>query len=78
MDSKQVFDVTDHSGATSRHLAVDKESAIQAHLIHYGLMYLQEDPNVSNGVLLSDFKESRESICWDKNCCIVAASEVGK
>lgn len=69
-----VFDVTDHTGEKTRHLAVDKNAAIQAHFTHLGLLGMNPEPTVSKGVPLSEFKENRNTICWDIYCC-VAGSE---
>lgn len=70
-----VYDVKDYTGAESRHLAIDKEAAIQAHLIHYGLLYLKEPPEVSNGIPLSKFKNNRKTICWDLSCCLAGGTK---
>ena len=70
-----VYDVIDHTGAKSRHLCVNKISAIQAHLIHYGLSYLQEPPKVSDGIPLIELY--RSSICWDLFCCMAGATDYG-
>lgn len=69
-----VYDVTDHTGEKTRHLAVNKEAAIQAHMIHFGLFSLQEEPEVSDGISLSKFRDRRDTICWDLNCCMAAMS----
>jgi hypothetical protein len=69
-----VYDVEDSTGAKSRHLAINKKSAIQAHLVHYGLSYLKEPPTISNGVSLNEFTD-RNSICWNKHCCLAGASD---
>jgi hypothetical protein len=47
-----VYKVTDHTGAESSHEAVNEEGAVQAHLVHYGLLYLCKEPKVeiSSGV----------------------------
>lgn len=68
-----VYEVEDWLGTKSRHLAINKESAIQAHLVHYGLSYLKEPSDVSNGKPLSEFKD-RSLICWNKYCCLAGAS----
>jgi len=68
-----VYTVTDYTGAQSTHLAASKESAIQAHLVHYGLIGLQYTPKVDDGIPLSEVK--RDLICWDTSCCFVGASE---
>jgi hypothetical protein len=70
-----IYDVEDCTGAKTRHLAVGKESAIQAHLVHLGLSYLKEPPKVSGGKPLNEFTD-RSSICWDVHCCMVAASSI--
>lgn len=71
-DKMLVYEVEDYMGTKSRHLAINKESAIQAHLVHYGLSYLKKPPVVSNGKPLSEFKD-RSSICWNKYCCLAGA-----
>lgn len=71
----KVFTVTDHTGETTKHLAVNKESAIQAHLVHFGLFYLKEEPKVNEGKDLSNFKNSRDEICWDTYCCMAGAED---
>jgi len=72
-----VYTVKDHTGEETTHLAISKESAIQAHLIHFSLLYLLSVPEVSEGILLSKIKD-RKTICWDPNCCIVGATDYNK
>lgn len=67
-----VYDIKDYTGAKTRHLAINKGSAIQAHLVHFGLSYLVEVPSVSKGQPLEKFK--RNSICWNTRCCLAGAS----
>jgi len=73
-----VYTVTDHTGEITKHLAVDKEGAIQAHLIHFGLLYLKEEPLVSEGVSLSEYKKDRSEICWELGCALVSSKAVTK
>ena len=70
-----VYTVTDHTGESTKHLAASKESAIQAHLVHFGLIYLNQEPEVDNGIPLSEFKDNRDQICWDTICCLVGATK---
>lgn len=70
----KVFTVVDYTGSVTKHLAVSKESAIQAHLVHFGLSYLKEEPVVDEGKQLIDFK-NRDEICWDTYCCLTAATQ---
>lgn len=70
----KIFTVTDHTGATTKHLAINKISAIQAHLVHFGLSYLEKEPIVDNGITLSNIKYNRTEICWDKYCCLTGAT----
>ena len=49
--------VEDSFGASSVHDAEDKDEAIQRHLLHYGLLYLEHEPNVTdtpNGIPCRD------------------------
>ena len=68
-----VYRVKDHTGDETYHLAVNKDSAIQAHLVHFGLSYLSHVPEVSDGKNLGEF-EDRSIICWDTYCCLAAAT----
>lgn len=72
-----VYTVEDHTGAITIHLALNKESAIQAHLMHFGLRYLEVYPNVSEGVPLSEIKD-RSIICWDVHCALAGATDYRK
>jgi len=74
MKKMKVFTVIDHTGETTKHLAVNKLSAIQAHLVHFGLSYLEKEPKVDGGIELSNFKDNRDEICWDIYCCITGAT----
>lgn len=71
-----IYCVKDHTGAETKHLAINKESAIQAHMIHFGLTGLKEKPKVDEGIKLSEFVMSRKEICWDSICSLVAATKV--
>jgi len=70
----KVYTVIDYTGEKTKHLAVSKEAAIQAHLVHYGLFYLKKEPAVDEGKDLSEFKD-RSEICWDVYCCLAGASK---
>ena len=70
----RVFTVKDHTDSESIHLAIDKDSAIQSHLVHFGLLGLYEVPEVDKGIPLKDWRD-RSRICWDTYCCLVGASE---
>ena len=72
--SMAVYDVEDYTGEKSIHLSVNKESAIQAHLMHYGLFYINGWVKVVRIRKLIEIK-NRDSICWDSHCCLVAATE---
>ena len=74
----KVFTVTDHTGETTKHLALNKEFAIQAHLIHFGLIWLEKEPIVDEGEDLINFKNNRSEICWDKYCCLAGATDYSK
>jgi len=65
-----VYDTEDSSGAKSRHLAVSKEAAAQAHLVHFGL--LSENVKISDGIPLISIS-NRKSICWESQCIIIGA-----
>ena len=78
MDMMLVYDVTDHTGEKTRHLAVNKESAVQAHLVHLDLLFLSGEIKVSDGTPLSEFKNNRDTICWKPNCCLMAATDYSK
>jgi len=71
-----VYKVKDHTGEETLHLAVNKVSAIQAHLVHFGLAYLKEVPQVSDGVCLEGIP-NRNTICWDVYCCLAGATSYG-
>ncbi len=70
----KVFEVTDHTNSKSIHLSVNKEAAIQAHLYHYGLLGLDKEPQVNDGIPLEDWKKKRDTICWDSVCVLIASS----
>ena len=46
-----VYDVIDYTGAVTRHLAMNEESAVQAHLVHLGLSSSAKTPNVQGAPL---------------------------
>lgn len=70
--SMKVYTLRDHKGSESTHLAIDFDAAIQAHLMHYGLLGLYGDIEEISCKELSEIKD-RSTICWDLNCCLVAA-----
>jgi len=72
----EVYVVQDHSTcrAKSIHFAVDEEAAIQAHLVHYGLLGLDERPKVRCVGGLPRIR--RDRICWDVRCVLTGASVV--
>jgi hypothetical protein len=72
----KVYEVTDQYGSMSIHFSVSKEAAIQAHMIHFGLLWLEGDVQVSDGLTLDEWHNAgreRDEICWDKFCCLVGA-----
>lgn len=70
-----VYDVEDHTGEETRHLAVNKDAAVQAHMIHFGLLRLEKEPKVSEGRQLSEFSGERHTICWELCCCLAAMAD---
>ena len=70
----RVFTVLDHTGESTNHFAVGAEEAIQAHLVHFGLLGLEKSPTVTVQDLI-DVKD-RSIICWDIECCLVGAVEI--
>ena len=70
----KVRTVRDYTGMESTHLSTNNESAIQAHLTHYGLLYLKEDPEITKTQELSEI-EDRKTICWNTICCLAAAND---
>lgn len=73
----RVYTVEDYTGVESIHLAVNEKSAIQAHLMHYGLFYISGDIKV---VKVRDLIEVRDrgEICFDKYCCLIGATDYNK
>lgn len=67
-----VYKVKDYTGEETVHLASGKIAAIQAHLIHFGLIYLEKEPEVSEPIFLKDI-EDRSIICWEPYCCLAGA-----
>lgn len=72
--SMAVYDVEDYTKAKSTHLSVNKESAVQAHLMHYGLLYISGWIKVVRVRELREVK-NRDTVCWDSHCCLVVATE---
>lgn len=72
----KVYTVRDYAGETTTHLAVDFKAAVQAHLIHFGLLYLKREIGV---VCIKELKEvkDRSTVCWDKYCCLAGATDYG-
>ena len=71
----KVHTLRDYTGCESTHLAIDFEAAVQAHLMHYGLCGLNGDIEEIDCKELSEI-EDRNTICWDLNCCLVAATDL--
>lgn len=57
----RLWQVTDYTGAKSVHYAVGAEHAIQKHLVHYGLLFLEEKPRAQ---VVLGFAE----VCYDSYC----------
>jgi hypothetical protein len=70
----KVYTIRDHAGCESTHLAVSSEAAIQAHLFHYGLLYLEGEITIVSVKELIDVE--RSSICWEPTCCLIGATNV--
>ena len=69
----KVYKLKDYTGSESTHLAINKDSAIQAHLQHYGLLSLPGDIHVIEEIELKDLKD-RSTICWEPLCVLVGAT----
>lgn len=69
-----VYDVEDYTGEKTIHLCVNKESAIQAHLMHYRLLYINGWIKVTGTRKLKDVK-NRNEVCWDAYYCLAAVTE---
>lgn len=67
----KVYTVRDHTGEETIHLATDFFAAVQAHLTHFGLLYMKEVKLVSVRELI-DVKD-RNSICWHTRCVLAGA-----
>lgn len=72
----KVYTTRDYAGCESTHLAVSSEAAIQAHLFHYGLLYLKGEITIVSIKELIDVK--LPSVCWEPMCCLIGATEVPK
>lgn len=59
------YKVTDYTGMHSSHWAANEDVAIQKHLLHYGLLYLSEEPWVED---IRNVPEAMELICDDSSC----------
>ena len=70
----RVYTVVDHTRNSTNHLAVGYEEAIQAHLLHFGLLYLEKEPTVT----VQDLKDvkDRSIICWNLTCCLIGATKL--
>ena len=73
----KVYRIRDYTGCESTHLAHNFESAIQAHLVHYGLLWLK---GTVEQVSIQELKEvkDRSTICWNAQCCLAAAADYPK
>ena len=72
MSKVKAFVVIDHTKAKSIHMALNKDGAIQAHLIHYGLVGLDLEPKVRCTNRLPMMR--RERMCWDSLCLLGSMS----
>lgn len=63
-----IFLVKDKSGAESVHEAMDKEEAIQRHLLHYSLIYLKDEPDV--------VEAPDETPCRDESCGTLTREQI--
>jgi len=73
-EQMKVYTLRDYTGCESTHLAVSYRSAIQAHLVHYGLLYLKGEIEIVNIKELRDIKD-RSTICWDLSCTLAGTSD---
>lgn len=71
----KVYTLRDYTGCESTHLAIDLKAAIQAHLMHYGLLGLNGDIKEVSCKEPSEIKD-RSTICWNLTCCLVAATNL--
>jgi hypothetical protein len=68
-----VWHTTDSDGGDCRHLAMGSEGAIQAHLLHHGMMGFNGELNAEDeGKITVDTK--REEICFDSHCVLYGLS----
>ena len=70
----KLYTIKDYTGAQSTHLAVSAESAVQAHMMHHGLLYLRGRVEVLKVEELIDI-EDRSTICWEPRCCMMGTIE---
>jgi len=59
-----IYETKDYTGATCRHFAVNPSAAIQAHLVHFGLLSL------SGPIEVTEITQSlrKEDVCNDPYC----------
>lgn len=69
----KVYSLIDYTGSKSVHLAKNFDSAVQAHLQHYGLLHLSGNIKQTEVRDLKNIKD-RSSICWDSFCVIAGVS----
>ena len=66
-----VWHTTDSDGGDRRHLAMCEEGAVQAHLLHYGMLgYNGQLSAVDEGRITID--TDRKNICLDPHCVMYA------
>jgi len=72
MTKAKAFVVIDHTNEKSIHMALGREGAIQAHMVHYGLLCLNQEPRVRSTRSLP--QQRRERLCWDSLCLLASMS----
>lgn len=73
-EDMKIHVIKDYTGVTSTHLAMNFEAAVQAHLVHYGLLHLKGKVELISVKELIEV-EDRDTICWNLNCCLAGACD---
>lgn len=68
-----VWYTVDADGSGCRHLAMGREGALQAHLIHFGMMGYSKEIKFKDEGCINE-KTDRSSVCMDAHCVLYALS----
>jgi len=71
-----IWETRDEDGESARHLCQSEEGAIQAHLLHYGLVPCDQEITAKDIGKIGPTTE-RDGICFDPTCVLYGLSFEG-